>query len=133
MVLHDLGLIHEGTFVNAVLVFIPPLLWIGVAAALRIRRPFLTLLSVGAVYGALLALIHQLFWHQAFPGGTPSLGGNLADLDPVLQEVIMRSFAVVPGIVTGLLVGAVCGLLAAGLCALLPRLRTGPSTGPWQS
>lgn len=120
--LHDLDLIHEGTFVNFLFVFIPPLLWIAVAVLLRIRRPFLTLLAVGAVYGVFVALVHQLLWHQAFPEGSPSLGGNLADVDPVLQEAIMRGFTVVPSVVTGLLVGAVCGLVAAGLEALVARI-----------
>src|SRR5690625_1553289 len=68
VVLHDLGVIHEGTAPNLLLVVAPPLVWIAVVLAARVRRPFLTLLVTGALYGVLLGLVHQLRWGTAFPG-----------------------------------------------------------------
>lgn len=112
VILHDVDLIHEGTVLNLLFVVAPPLIWIVVAVVARVRRPFLTLLVVGLLYGVLLALTHQLLWGAAYSGGGPSLGGNLADLDPTLQAIIMRTAAALSGVLTGLVVGAVTGLIA---------------------
>lgn len=117
VVLHDLGLITEGTGVNALLVFLPPAIWILVAVWRRVPNPFLTLLVVGACYGVFLALGHQLLWVVSFGDDTPRLGGNLAALDPALQSVVFRSFAVVSSLFTGVIVGAIAGLVAWGISA----------------
>ncbi|WP_258132353.1 hypothetical protein [Microbacterium sp. MYb62] len=113
--LHDLGLVQERTVVNAVLVFVPPLIWIGVVLVFRVRAPFLTLLVVGAFYGVFLALGHQLLWDIAWGDSPPRLGGNLAGLDTTAQSLILRFFAVVSSLFTGVIVGAITGLLAWGL------------------
>ncbi|PRB09810.1 hypothetical protein CQ042_18800 [Microbacterium sp. MYb62] len=115
VVLHDLGLVQERTVVNAVLVFVPPLIWIGVVLVFRVRAPFLTLLVVGAFYGVFLALGHQLLWDIAWGDSPPRLGGNLAGLDTTAQSLILRFFAVVSSLFTGVIVGAITGLLAWGL------------------
>ncbi|HLS32140.1 MAG TPA: hypothetical protein VK039_00995, partial [Brevibacterium sp.] len=44
VVLHDLGIITEGTAVNSVLVFVPLAVWIVVPLLLTVPRPFLTVL-----------------------------------------------------------------------------------------
>ncbi|WP_017582337.1 hypothetical protein [Nocardiopsis valliformis] len=119
--LHDLGIIQEGTFVNALFVFVPPLLWIAVVLWRRVPQPFLTLLVVGAVYGVFLMLGHQILWNTAWAGAPPGLGGNLSGLPPVAQEVIVRGFAAMSSLVTGTLVGAVCGLAAWATGKLLRR------------
>ncbi|WP_084958451.1 hypothetical protein [Thermoactinospora rubra] len=112
VVLHDLGVLQEGTFVNAVFVFLPPLVWIGVAVWTRVPNPFLTLLTVGACYGVFLAVTHQLLWGAAWGEAGPSLGGNLRDLAPGVQAVLLRGFAVVSSLFTGVVVGALSGLVA---------------------
>lgn len=110
VVAHDLDLV--GPTVNAVLVFLPPLVWIGVVLAKRVSDPLVTLLAVGVVHGVLLAVTHQLLWSQAFEE-PPGLGGNLAGvLSPGLEDVVVRAFAVGSSLVTGTLVGAVCGAVA---------------------
>ncbi|GAA2043474.1 hypothetical protein GCM10009720_25450 [Yaniella flava] len=126
VVLHDLHLIDEGTWLNALFVWVPPIVWITVVVAKRIPRPFVALLSVGVVYGLLLAGGHLLFWDQAFPAGNPQLGGNLADIDPVAQSLIFKTFATFSSGVTGTLVGVICGLIATGLSKLIYR---SPHTG----
>ncbi|ONK14406.1 hypothetical protein [Streptomyces sp. MP131-18] len=118
VVLHDLDIIEEGTPVNALLVFGPPVIWVAVAWWRRVANPFLTLLAVGLAYGMLLALGHQLFWERSFGDDPPALGGNLSDLDPTAQTVILRVFAVSSSLFTGVLVGAVSGLVARGLAQL---------------
>ncbi|ARQ72505.1 DUF4235 domain-containing protein [Streptomyces marincola] len=121
VVLHDLDLVQEGSAVNGLLVFVPPLVWIAVAVGKRVPNPFVTLLVVGLVHGVLLALGHQVLWESAFGDDPPSLGGNLSDLDPAVETVIIRFFAVVSGVFTGVLVGAVTGLAATGIARLTGR------------
>ena len=125
VVLHDLGIIHEGTASNLLLVVVPPLVWIVVALAARVPRPFLTLLATGAFYGVLLGGVHQLLWGAAFPGGAPTLGGNLANIDPTLQAVIVRAAAALSSLLTGVVVGALTGLLAEAVRALTRAVGTG--------
>lgn len=115
VVLHDLGLITEGTLVNALLVFVPPVVWVAVAVLRRVPRAFVTLVVVGLMYGVFLALGHQLLWDVSFGESPPQLGGNLSDLDPAAQNVILRAFAAGSSLVTGTVVGAVAGAIAAGL------------------
>lgn len=121
VVLHDLHILEEGTLTNALLVWVPPIIWVIVVVATRVTRPFLALLSVGVVYGLFLATGHLIFWDQAFSNGTPQLGGNLADLNPLIQAIILKGFTVLSSGITGTLVGAVCGLVATGLSKLFNR------------
>lgn len=122
VILHDLGVLTGATAINALLVFVPPIVWIAVALWARAPRPFLTILVIGAIYGVFLAAGHQLLWHVAFGDEPPRLGGNLAGLAPAAQELIMRLFAAVSSFFTGVLVGAIAGLIAWGLHALIrPR------------
>ncbi|WP_017603045.1 hypothetical protein [Nocardiopsis alkaliphila] len=126
VVLHDLGIIHEGTFVNALFVFAPPLVWIIVVLWRRVPNPFLTLVVVGLLYGVVLMLGHQLLWHLAWEGEAPRLGGALADLSPMVQQVILRGFAALSSLVTGTIVGAIGGLIAWAVSKALPEsTRTG--------
>ncbi|OZM81314.1 hypothetical protein [Pseudonocardia sp. MH-G8] len=121
VVLHDLDVIQEGTFPNALFVFVPPVAWIAVVVLRRVPNPFLTLLVIGAIYGVLLALGHQLLWDVSFPDGTPRLGGNLADVPAATSAVVVRSFAAVGSVFTGVLVGAVSGLVAWGISKVVSR------------
>src|SRR5699024_1009298 len=106
-----------------------PLVWIAVVLAARVRRPFLTLLVTGALYGVLLGLVHQLLWGTAFPGGAPALGGNLTDLDPALHAVIVRAAAALSSVLTGVVVGALAGLLAEAVRAVTRAAGAGRCTG----
>jgi len=114
VVLHDLGGLQPGGLVNGLLVFVPPLIWIAVVVLTRTPNPFLTVLVIGAIYGVFLAVGHQLLWRVSFPDGSPRLGGNLGDVAPATSEAVVRSFAAVSSVFTGVLVGAVAGLVAWG-------------------
>jgi hypothetical protein len=124
VVLHDLGVIQEGTFVNMLFVFVPLLVWVAVAVLRRVPNAFLTLLAVGVVHGVFLALAHQLLWDVSWGADAPSLGGNLADLPPPAEAVVIRGFAVLSSLVTGTAVGALSGLVALGVDRAT-RSRTG--------
>lgn len=128
VILHDLALVHEQTFVNLVLVVAPLAIWVLVAVVRRVPHPFLTLLVVGAVYGVLLVITHQVLWGVAFADAPPQLGGNLATLSPEAQALITRGFAAVSGLFTGLVVGAISGLIAWGLSALARSGRSGAAS-----
>lgn len=121
VVLHDLGLISPGTFVNLLLVVAPVAIWIGAVLLARSPRPFASMLVIGAWYGVFLAVGHQLLWTLAFDGAPPQLGGALAGIDPVLESVIVRTFAAGSSLITGLVVGAVSGLIAWAIAAARPR------------
>lgn len=121
--LRDLDVIEEGSFVNSLFVFVPPLIWIAVAVLKRVPNPLLTLLAIGLCYGILLGLGHQILWAESFGDDPPQLGGNLSDVDPTLEAVIIRSFAAVSSIFAGLIVGAISGLVAWGLSAVRQRSR----------
>lgn len=121
VILHDLGLIQGETFVNALLVFVPVAIWIVVALWKRVPNAFLTLLVIGAVYGVFLALGHQLLWDVSFGENAPELGGNLSDLDPGAGAIIIRTFATISSLFTGVIVGVISGLVAWGLSKLVKR------------
>lgn len=123
VVLHDLGVVEEGSLVNGLLVFVPPACWVAAVLWRRPPRPFATLVAVGAIYGVFLAVGHQLLWDAALAGRTPTLGGELAGLDPAVQEGLLRGAAVVSSLVTGALVGVVAGAVAVLLCRVVPAAR----------
>ena len=109
IVAHDLGL--AGHVTNAVLVFVPLAGWIGWVLWRRIA-PLPALLLVGAVYGVLLVITHQLLWTTAF-AEPPELGGNLAGrFSPAVQDLILRLASAGSGLLTGVLLGAVAGVVA---------------------
>lgn len=115
IVAHDLGL--AGAVVNAVLVFVPLAVWIGWVLWRRVA-PLPALLSVGVVYGILLAITHQLLWTAAFDD-PPELGGNLAGrFSPAIEDLVLRVASVSSSILTGVLLGAVAGVVAWGLARL---------------
>ncbi|WP_203790883.1 hypothetical protein [Paractinoplanes rishiriensis] len=99
VVLHDLDLIHEGTFVNALFVFVPLLIWIAVAVW-RSTNPFVSMLAAGGVYGICLVVGHNLF----------------APVDGLFLRAAMS----VSSIFTGIAVGIVCGAVAWGIRRVLP-------------
>lgn len=130
VILHDLDLVHEGTFVNLLLVLVPLIVWLAVVLRARVGRPFTTLLAVGGVYGVLLAVTHQLLWNMGLDGGDLQLGGNLAGLSPGAQEGVFRVAGVFSSLFTGLVVGAVTGTVALTISAAAARAGRGSNTPP---
>ena len=121
VVTHDLKIFPAGTLPNALLVFVPLIIWIVVAVASRVPNPFLTVLVIGVCYAVALAIGHQLLWSHAMAGTEMKLGGNLADLNPQLQQVVFRFAAFISSLVTGTVVGAVTGAVAWLISRLLRR------------
>ncbi|MDA0632314.1 hypothetical protein OUY22_02725 [Nonomuraea sp. MCN248] len=125
VIAHDLGLV--GPVINAVLTFLPVIVWLGVVLWRRVPNPFLTLLAIGGAYGVLLAVTHQLLWSAAF-GEPPRLGGDLAGaLAPGAEEALMRTFAFGSSVFTGILVGVLVGAVGWVLARAVPAAR--PSGG----
>ena len=120
-VLHDLGIVHEGSFVNLLLVVVPLLAWVAVVVWARVPNPFLTVLVIGACYGVLLAGVHQVFWTQAFDGSPPALGGNFSGLDLEVRLAVPRVAAVFSSLFTGVAIGAILGLIAWALSKAVDR------------
>jgi hypothetical protein len=78
----------------------------------RARDPLRALLWVGLAYGLMLAVTHQVLWHEAFDGAPPRLGGGLADAPDWVHAVATRTGAFLGSVATGAALGAVAGLLA---------------------
>ena len=125
-VLHDLGIIQEGEPLNLVLVVVPLVVWIVVAAVFS-TRPFVSLLAAGVVYGVLLALTHIVLWDANITiSGVepPALGGSLEGVLPGwIEAVLLRGAAALSSIVVGVVVGAATGLVAWGARSVARRLR----------
>ena len=122
VVAHDLRLVSPGGIANALLVFAPPLIWLAVVLWRRPARPFLTLLLIGICYGIMLAFGHQLLWSAVFGDNPPRLGGAFGLLDPLVEQIVVRSAAFVSSILSGTSVGALVGAVAAGLARVQRRL-----------
>lgn len=120
-VLHDLDVIEGGTLLNALLVYVPPAIWIAVILAKRVARPFGALVAIGICYGIMLAIAHQVLWDANVGDDPPQLGGNLSDLDPGVETAIIRSFAALSSLATGAFVGVVAGLIGWGLTRVFGR------------
>jgi hypothetical protein len=134
VVLHDLGVIEEGSVVNGsvvngLFVFIPPACWIAAVLWKRPPRPFTTVVVIGAICGVFLAIGHQLLWDAAFAGNAPTLGGNLAGIDPGTQEIAVRVASVLSSLVIGSLVGVVAAAVALLLSRVLPAPHAGQRSG----
>lgn len=108
-ILHDLHLIDPSGPLTWLLALGPVAVWVWVAVAKRVPHPFLTVLVIGALLGAMLVVTHQLLWEQAYTGDLPALGRG------PLATTIPRIAAVFSGLFTGALIGSVGGLIAWGI------------------
>lgn len=117
VILHDLHLIAEGSPITWLLAVGPVALWIAVSLAKRVPNPFLTVLVIGAVFGVMLVVTHQLLWDVAFQGAPPTLGEGRGG------ALIPRIAAIPSGLFTGAMIGAIGGLVAWGLQSLIHRRR----------
>ncbi|KHL19038.1 UNVERIFIED_CONTAM: membrane protein [Mumia flava] len=115
VVVHDLDLAPPQGVLTVLLAVLPPVIWVVVVLAARVPNPFLTVLVIGALYGVLLAVGHQLFWDSVWGDDPPRLGGNLSDVSDSTHAIVTRAAAFVSSLFTGVLVGAVVGLVAWGL------------------
>ncbi|RAO16270.1 hypothetical protein MED15_03789 [Micromonospora noduli] len=115
VVLHDLHVVEEGRPAAVLLAVVPLICWVAAVLWRRPPRPFLTVVVIGAIYGVLLAVGHQILWDEAFGATGPRLG----DIDPRAQEAIFRVAAVFSSLVTGTLTGVVAGAVAAVLSRLV--------------
>lgn len=111
-VLQDLGIIEEGDLAVWLLALIPFALWVAVVVLRQVPKPFLTLLVVGAIFGAMLVITHQLLWDLAFADGLPTVNGS---------PLVPRLAAIPSGLFTGAIIGAILGLVAWGLQSLVLR------------
>jgi hypothetical protein len=118
VVLHDLHVIEEGSAITWLLAIGPVVLWIVVAVAKRVPRPFLTVFVIGAIYGVMLVITHQLLWDVAYQGNPPSLG------DGAGARMFPRLAAIPSGLFVGAAIGAIGGLVAWGVQAISARAKS---------
>lgn len=124
VVLHDLGVIQEGTFVNAILVAAPLVAWVLVVLRERVPNPFLALLAIGTIYGVVLAATHLMLWGHVWAGRPPTLGGNLRGVPGAVQALMMWVATAISSLFTGVAVGAVTGVVGWVLSKAAPTVDT---------
>lgn len=113
VVAHDLRLIVIDSPLYTALAVAPLIIWLLVAIFRRTQRPFFDFLVLGLAYGLFLGLTHQILWDASWAGDPPHMGGNLAGkLNPFVESLILRAFALGSSIVTGLVFGAAFGIVA---------------------
>ncbi len=115
VILHDLHVIEEGSAITWLLALGPIALWITIAVIKRVPNPFLTVLVIGAIFGTMLVVTHQVLWDSAFQGNPPSIGNESA------ATLIPRLAAIPSGLFTGAMIGAIGGLIAWGIQAITKR------------
>jgi hypothetical protein len=127
-VLHDLHVVDSGDLLTPLLAIGPVVVWIAVAV-LWSRRPFISLLATGVLYGVLLAATHLILWDINLAGSTqPALGGTLSGvLPPLLEAALLRVAAALSSIGLGLVMGVAAGGIAWAL-RRIPALRALPIT-----
>lgn len=116
VILHDLHVIEEGDLATWLLALLPVAVWITVAVVARVPNPFLTVFVIGALFGGMLMLTHQLLWSVNFGGDAPDLGGPVGTVLPRVAVVFSSVF-------TGAIMGTIAGLIAWGVSALVSRRR----------
>lgn len=121
VILHDLSIIEEGTFVNLLFVVIPVIVWIIYILSKNAKAPFLSMLFLCSIYGMILGITHQILWTQSFPEGV-QLGGNLTELPDLASNIIIRIFAFLSSVTTGVVMGIVLGAVTWVLNQLLKSI-----------
>lgn len=122
VIAHDLHWVDPHGMINRLLVFIPPLIWLGVVIGRKVEKPFIALLMIGICYGVGLAVTHQLLWSFAFES-PPRLGGNLSHLSPAVSNIITRTFAFMSSVLTGTAIGIALGLIGKAIHAASRKMR----------
>lgn len=118
VVLHDLHVIDSAHPLSWILSLGPVAVWVAVALALKVPRPFVTILTIGLIFGVLLVLTHQVLWSQLYAQNPEFLNEDGA-------VAVVSRLAVVPGgLFAGAALGAIGGLIAWGLRAVLYRNRS---------
>lgn len=117
VILHDLHVIAQNDILNWVLALGPMAIWIAATVVKKVPNPFLTVLTIGVIFGVMLVITHQLLWDSAFQGDQPAIG------DGPGAVVIPRIAAVFSGMFTSALTGAVCGLIAWGIQVATKRTK----------
>lgn len=110
VIAHDLRWVGSGDFVNLLLVFVPPIVWLIVVLWKGKEHVFKSLLLIGVIYGLYLGITHQILWTRAFDT-PPVLGGNLKDVSPVVNGLITRTFGFISSLLTGTVIGLGLGLI----------------------
>ncbi|MDR7186807.1 hypothetical protein J2X85_003868 [Microbacterium trichothecenolyticum] len=116
-ILHDLHIIEEGSAWNWLLALGPVAVWITLTVVRKVPTPFLTVLVIGAIFGVMLVITHQLLWDFAYQGTPPAIGNSAA------ATLIPRLAAIPSGLFTGAIIGAIGGLIAWGIQAIRQRSR----------
>jgi hypothetical protein len=77
------------------------------------KRPVFDFLTLGIVFGLMLAVTHQITWDASWGNNPPHLHGSLeGKLDPAIESLLLRTAASISSVVTGIVFGGVAAILA---------------------
>lgn len=117
VVLHDLHIIEGAEPASWVLALGPVAVWVAVTHVKKVPNPFLTVLTIGVIFGVMLAVTHQLLWGYLY-------ADNPAFLNNIEIAGVSPRLAVLPGsLFAGTLLGVVGGLVARGVRMATDRNR----------
>lgn len=120
VILHDLHIIDSAHPLSWILTLGAVAVWVAVTVARKAPRPFLTVLTIGVIFGIMLVITHQILWGYLY-ADNPEFLNN----DGIAGNV--SRLAVIPGgLFAGAALGAVGGLIAWGIRTVLRRDRTRP-------
>ena len=120
VIIHDLHLADLNSAPYKALATVPYLIWFAVAVARKSSTPLKDFLVVGGVFGGLLALTHQLLWDSAIK--TANIDMSIT-LDPSVEQIILRTAAVMSSVLTGLIIGGFFGCIAWVANAIRRKLK----------
>lgn len=120
VIIHDLHLADLSSAPYKALATVPYLIWFLVAILHKSNTPLKDFLMMGAMFGALLALIHQVLWESALK--TADINMSIT-LDPSVEQIVLRTAAIISSLLTGLVIGGFFGCIAWAANAIRRRLK----------
>ncbi|WP_305685736.1 hypothetical protein [Microbacterium sp.] len=115
VILHDLHIIDSAHPLSWILSLGPVAVWVAVAVARKVPHPFLTVLTIGVIFGVMLASTHQMLWGYLYADHPEFLSND------GIAGVVPRLAVIPGGLFAGAALGAVGGLITWGIQAALRR------------
>lgn len=113
VVVHDLHTLPLDTAGYKILAIVPFAIWGLFAIFGKSKRPIYDFLVLGAIFGLMLAVTHQITWDESWGNNPPRLGGNIeSKLDPAVESILLRSTTFISSLLTGIISGGLAAVIA---------------------
>jgi len=113
VVVHDLHILPLDSPSYKALAIVPFLIWGLFAVFGKSKRPVYDFLILGALFGLMLAVTHQITWNASWGGNSPQLHGNLeGKLNPTVESLLLRAATIISSLITGIVFGGIAAMIA---------------------